>query len=521
MKGRRLYEKDISFTSRFWRNSSSCKVLSTLKSSIRILRPKYEQAMKKTRKIHPFFIKKPVQKKSSLFGTHALLGAVSGLAIILCVAAGAADLLQGHIRVDQNQIENAAVQPSQEIEKARPSVAVPSSITNSVYVPPNTAENLVDKYGSAANSPGVAMAIKNIQSMTPPGAKAAADSEEALEHGYMKPSTDQMLVLMHGYVLPGMSQEQAAMLYRNLPHLPRVSESMTPERMAREPIDPLLQSQGLSRSQIEAADQNMLEEYTRERFGPIYIPPLHRDHTWLAQHAQKTQNGFKLARENQISPISAQYAYDGGQGSISEMTNSSGNIVAQYTYDAYGKLTKTQGSQSSDFEYEGYYYHIPSGFSLTTTRAYNSYLGGFISRDPIDDYTFAMLPRSPEPNIPKIALGRVSSQIVSSNLSPRLTIRQAMNNSLMQLPVRPSPLIAFKDRYQTNLYAYVNNDPINNSDPLGLICHPSDPNNDPYACLAGCVAQLAKMLESAKGNSAAEAAAWRWFYEDCLPSCEK
>jgi RHS repeat-associated protein len=72
-------------------------------------------------------------------------------------------------------------------------------------------------------------------------------------------------------------------------------------------------------------------------------------------------------------------------GSITDVTNTAGVIQAQYVYDAYGKLDKTQGSQSSDFEYAGYYYHIPSGFNLTTNRAYNAYLGRWINRDPIEE----------------------------------------------------------------------------------------------------------------------------------------
>jgi len=72
-------------------------------------------------------------------------------------------------------------------------------------------------------------------------------------------------------------------------------------------------------------------------------------------------------------------------GSIREMTNSSGAVVAQYSYNAYGQVTKIQGSQSSDFQYAGYYYHAPSGLNLTLNRAYNASLGRWINRDPIGE----------------------------------------------------------------------------------------------------------------------------------------
>ena len=70
-------------------------------------------------------------------------------------------------------------------------------------------------------------------------------------------------------------------------------------------------------------------------------------------------------------------------GSIREMTDSSDNVQAAYSYDPYGRATQLQGSLSSDFQYAGYYNHAPSGLSLTLTRAYNAPLGRWLSRDPI------------------------------------------------------------------------------------------------------------------------------------------
>jgi RHS repeat-associated protein len=144
--------------------------------------------------------------------------------------------------------------------------------------------------------------------------------------------------------------------------------------MAGEPADPMdavLQEQGLSRNQINAQNDQDFRSYMREQNGPIYIPPMHRDHAWLADHARKTANGFVVDKDN--------------QGSIREMIDGSGNIVAQYSYDPYGNATKLQGSMDSDFQYAGYYFHAPSGLLLTQTRAYSPVLGRFISRDPIEE----------------------------------------------------------------------------------------------------------------------------------------
>ncbi|MFK5088331.1 RHS domain-containing protein, partial [Klebsiella pneumoniae] len=49
-------------------------------------------------------------------------------------------------------------------------------------------------------------------------------------------------------------------------------------------------------------------------------------------------------------------------GSVREMTDQSGNVVAQYSYDPFGNVTKVKGSGAeSDFLFAGYFYHRPSG----------------------------------------------------------------------------------------------------------------------------------------------------------------
>jgi RHS repeat-associated protein len=104
-------------------------------------------------------------------------------------------------------------------------------------------------------------------------------------------------------------------------------------------------------------------------------------------------------------------------GSVREMTDSSGNIQAQYSYDPYGRVTQLQGSLASDFQFAGYYFHAPSGLSLAVHRAYNSNSGRWISRDPI------------------------------------------------------------KESGGNNLYDYVRNTPVNFSDPSGLECCPKGPKD--------------------------------------------
>ncbi len=73
-------------------------------------------------------------------------------------------------------------------------------------------------------------------------------------------------------------------------------------------------------------------------------------------------------------------------GSIREVTDSTGAVVARYDYDAWGKQVATLGNiTSSDFGYTGHYVHGPSEMNLTRTREYNPTLARWMSRDPIGE----------------------------------------------------------------------------------------------------------------------------------------
>jgi RHS repeat-associated protein len=172
----------------------------------------------------------------------------------------------------------------------------------------------------------------------------------------------------------------------HMPVLPRMGP-LTPEEidqmagMPPDPQDAVLLSQGISRAQVNAANQALIEQHLREEHGPVYVPPLHVDHDWLAKHATKTANGFVVTKD-----------FD---GSIREMTDSSGNIVAEYSYDPWGVPTKISGSgPTPDFLFQGMFYHQPSGKYLTVFRAYDPSIGRWISREPLGEdagtnlYTF-------------------------------------------------------------------------------------------------------------------------------------
>jgi RHS repeat-associated protein len=96
-----------------------------------------------------------------------------------------------------------------------------------------------------------------------------------------------------------------------------------------------------------------------------------------------------LRSELQGEGISYYYTRD-HLGSVREMMNSSGTIVARYSYDPYGRETLVSGTNLATFQYADYYAHQPSGLYLTragsggsTGRAYDPNTGRWLSRDPI------------------------------------------------------------------------------------------------------------------------------------------
>ncbi len=64
------------------------------------------------------------------------------------------------------------------------------------------------------------------------------------------------------------------------------------------------------------------------------------------------------------------------------MCNSSGGIVARYSYDPYGKTTLITGTNLATKQYAGYYAHQASGLDVTKYRAFDLNTARWLSRDP-------------------------------------------------------------------------------------------------------------------------------------------
>jgi RHS repeat-associated protein len=107
-------------------------------------------------------------------------------------------------------------------------------------------------------------------------------------------------------------------------------------------------------------------------------------------------------------------------GSIREVVNGAGTVEARYDYDPYGNTTKVQGAAGvdTDLGYGGYYYHRPSGLYLTKYRAYDPTLGRWLSQDPMREKgglnLYAYVRNSPMRDTDRLGLSPTSPSSPSS-----------------------------------------------------------------------------------------------------------
>ncbi|MCW5559314.1 MAG: RHS repeat protein, partial [Verrucomicrobiae bacterium] len=121
-------------------------------------------------------------------------------------------------------------------------------------------------------------------------------------------------------------------------------------------------------------------------------------------------DGFKI----ESGPSAGSYFYTRDHlGSVREVVDASGNIRARYAYDPFGRRTRVSGDLDSDFGFAGMFWSPEVALNLAPYRAYDPGAARWLSRDPLPD---AEVDQGP------------------------------------------------------NLYAYVRNNPVSLTDPLGLCC---------------------------------------------------
>lgn len=85
---------------------------------------------------------------------------------------------------------------------------------------------------------------------------------------------------------------------------------------------------------------------------------------------------------------STYYYHLDGHGSVTAMTDGSGNTVAQYQYDAWGNILSQSGTIASvnPYRYAGYRYDEATGLYYLMSRYYDPSIGRFTTRDSFSGY---------------------------------------------------------------------------------------------------------------------------------------
>ncbi len=92
---------------------------------------------------------------------------------------------------------------------------------------------------------------------------------------------------------------------------------------------------------------------------------------------------YQIFSQGQYQGTGAYFYTRDHLGSIREMTDVNGTVVARYDYDPWGRSTTVIGTNKPDFNFTGLYQHAKSGLDMATYRAYDPDLGRWLSRDPI------------------------------------------------------------------------------------------------------------------------------------------
>ncbi|MEI8080742.1 MAG: right-handed parallel beta-helix repeat-containing protein [Actinomycetes bacterium] len=95
--------------------------------------------------------------------------------------------------------------------------------------------------------------------------------------------------------------------------------------------------------------------------------------------------GTDLISQTDPAGVQSYYHYD-GLGSTRSLTNGSGQITARYTYDAFGALRLSSGTDSTAFKFTGEQTDDEIGLIYLRARYYDPATGRFLSRDPFPGF---------------------------------------------------------------------------------------------------------------------------------------
>ncbi|MFN5869359.1 MAG: RHS repeat-associated core domain-containing protein, partial [Akkermansiaceae bacterium] len=86
-----------------------------------------------------------------------------------------------------------------------------------------------------------------------------------------------------------------------------------------------------------------------------------------------------------VAPLDKLFYTRDHLGSVRELVDSTGTPCTRYDYDMWGKRVKLSGTLETELGYTGHHHHAKSGLVLTWFRAYDTEVGRWLSADPIGE----------------------------------------------------------------------------------------------------------------------------------------
>jgi RHS repeat-associated protein len=87
--------------------------------------------------------------------------------------------------------------------------------------------------------------------------------------------------------------------------------------------------------------------------------------------------------ETTVSPSATYYYHFDGLGSVTALTNASGNTVEVYEYDVYGRVGASDANHPNRLMFTGREYDKETGLYYYRARYYNPQIGRFLQTDPV------------------------------------------------------------------------------------------------------------------------------------------
>ena len=172
------------------------------------------------------------------------------------------------------------------------------------------------------------------------------------------------------------------------------------------------------------------------------------------------------------------YLYD-GLGSVRQLTDEKGKVVAEYDYLPFGEIIEAHGSQArkNPFAFQGREWDWDSGLYYFRARYMDPRLGRFTSKDPLMD----ILIRNQAGYMNPMGLSAFRSGCGNGCSSGWLSRDPVGEEELIQsvdslLRRIWESSVSAVDAQEDNLYVMMRNDPVNLFDVLGLrACTPPQP----------------------------------------------